>query len=525
VFYRGLMRHRSLLYLPAAVTLFVSIDGPPAARAADRPDRLAAEPVAVSPMSALARSVAVPESFLGLSQEWPWVSSMTLSRHAIDIIGLLQNDNGPLILRVGGTSHDAGYDRARTGDSPAARMQREGAAKTLDALATLRDALRMRFIITLTMANRDMTLLERQAEECRTRLGDAVMAFELGNEPNYYKELRSDLWPDDGRGLFYRDLVTVFGQSVQVAGDTPCAGPAWGWIGLKPEMMERYLDAADGRLSLLTVHYYHSAHHRTPPADRPNDTPETLLDDGHTRDIMATWVRSQVALARKHRVPLRITECNSISGGGNVGVSDVYAAALWSLDTALEMAAAGVAGVDFHQGSGKYAIYERFTQGKNAVSEFHESPPLYHSYRVQPPFYGLLFFQRAVTAGTRIAKVDHRGPSSLKVYQVIVKDQLRTVIVNKSPSDEVRLAVRLPAPRDTGAAALVRLLSPGNAITARSGITIAGVSHDVWGGHPVGQRVEESIWPVATDATAEGIFRILMAPASAAILTQATATP
>ena len=370
------------------------------------------------------------------------MSGMTMTPHALDIVGRLRNDNGPLILRVGGTTYDAGYDRVERRESADARMQAEGAAKAFDALETLRDKLQMRFILALTLANRDMRLIERQAAEGRRRLGDAIVAFELGNEPNYYKDLRRDLWPDDGKGLFYRDIVDVFGEAVRTLGDAPCAGPAWGWIGLKPAIMEQYLNAGQGRLGMVTVHYYHSAYHKKPPPDRPNDTPETLLDDRHTREVMADWVAPQVALARRHRAALRITESNSISGGGNVGVSNVYAAALWSLDTALEMAAAGVAGIDFHQGSEKYAIYERFTSGTPQAAALAEPLPLHHSCRVQPPFYGLLCFQQAVTAGSRIVKVGHTGPSSLKAYQVVTEAESRTVLVNKAPDVEARVAVR-----------------------------------------------------------------------------------
>jgi hypothetical protein len=273
---------------------------------------------------------------------------------------------------------------------------------------------------------------------------------------------------------------------------------------------------------MVTVHYYHSAYNKKPPPDRPNDTPETLLDDGHTREIMAAWVAPQVALARKHRVALRITESNSISGGGNVGVSDVYAAALWSLDTALEMAAAGVAGIDFHQGSEKYSIFERFTSGTPQAAALSEPPPLHHSCRVRPPFYGLLCFQQSVTAGARIAKVAHRGPASLKAYHVATATVSRTILVNKAPDTEARVAVRLPT--DGGAASLMRLLAPGNDIRARSGITLAGVNYDAWGGVARGDHAIETVEPVAATAGGNGqnesIFVVTLPPASAAVLSR-----
>jgi len=489
---------------------------------AEEPSALAE--VTVFPLAADERAVAVPTSFLGLSQEWPWVSSMTLSPHATAIIGRLRNDNGPLILRVGGTSYDAGYERVTSGNTGSERMQRDGLAKSLAALETLRDTLGMRFILTLSLASRDLDLVKHQADAWHGRLGEAVMAFEIGNEPNYYKELRPDLWPDDASGRFYRDIVAEFIASARELDGLAYAGPAWGWIGLRPQVMEQYLRAAPHPLTAVTVHYYHSAYFKTPPPDRPNDTPETLLDDTHTREVMTKWVGPQVAMAKRYGVPVRITECNSISSGGNAGVSDVYAAALWTLDTALEMAAAGVAGIDFHQASWKYAIYERVTKGQlNPPTD--DPPPLYHSYRVRPPFYGVLFFQQAVTAGARIAKIEHEGPASVKVYGVVVGNQSRTVIVNKSPCEKARVTIRLPKVAGPIEPKLVRLVAPNDSLTARTGITIAGVSYDAWGGEPSGEPVFETLPADQQPGEADLVYRAELGPASAAIVYLPLARP
>lgn len=49
---------------------------------------------------------------------------------------------------------------------------------------------------------------------------------------------------------------------------------------------------------------------------------------------------------------LRITEANSMSGAGEEGTSDAYAAALWTADLAFEFASAGVKSLALHWGSG-----------------------------------------------------------------------------------------------------------------------------------------------------------------------------
>jgi hypothetical protein len=48
-----------------------------------------------------------------------------------------------------------------------------------------------------------------------------------------------------------------------------------------------------------------------------------------------------------------VAESNSISNSGRPGVSDVFAAALWTLDGSFEVAQAGAVGINFHQGAGQ----------------------------------------------------------------------------------------------------------------------------------------------------------------------------
>lgn len=49
---------------------------------------------------------------------------------------------------------------------------------------------------------------------------------------------------------------------------------------------------------------------------------------------------------------LRITETNSATDGGKEGLSEVFGAALWTADVALEFARAGATGVHMHWGFG-----------------------------------------------------------------------------------------------------------------------------------------------------------------------------
>ncbi len=54
-------------------------------------------------------------------------------------------------------------------------------------------------------------------------------------------------------------------------------------------------------------------------------------------------------MAAKFNLPLRITEAATLSYGGVMGVSDVAGAAIWVLDTAMDVCYAGGVGINFHQ--------------------------------------------------------------------------------------------------------------------------------------------------------------------------------
>lgn len=92
--------------------------------------------------------------------------------------------------------------------------------------------------------------------------------------------------------------------------------------------------------------------------------------------------------------PLRVAEMNTISNSGRRGVSDAFAAALWTLDGSFEIAQNGGVGVNFHQGAGQnlYAAIIRWYDADNKLR-----PP-----QLRPPFYGILLFQQAVRGGSRL---------------------------------------------------------------------------------------------------------------------------
>ena len=59
-------------------------------------------------------------------------------------------------------------------------------------------------------------------------------------------------------------------------------------------------------------------------------------------------MKGAAAFAAANQMTLRLTEVNSVSCGGNSGVTDSFATALWAPDALFEMIRAGTVGVGWH---------------------------------------------------------------------------------------------------------------------------------------------------------------------------------
>jgi hypothetical protein len=337
-------------------------------------------------------------------------------------------------------------------------------------------------------------------------LGDALLSLEIGNEPNYYRSHVPQYWPKSE--TFYSDIVSEFESFTQsLACQKNCAGPAWGWIGLNPDMLRNYLRRTAGRLNFVTVHYYKSAYKPNQPG---NDTAETLLQE---TDVITKWIRPQLKVSREFAVPLRISESNAVSGGGQDGVSNSFAAALWTLDTCLSMAAEGVAGIDFHQGSYRYAMYERVPRGTSSSEDL----PLYQNYRVQPAFYGMLFFQMANRDESDIRQLAIEPSLKVKGYQLYSAEGGRTVLLNKDPRNTKSISLVLPQDFQGKRLRLIELSAPGGDITAKKGITLAGESYEGWGGAKSG-TYEETVLTPEPAANGQPLLTVSLKPASAVMI-------
>jgi hypothetical protein len=451
---------------------------------------LASVEVRVNP--AEATHAPIPDSFLGFSQEWPWLDSMFKSQQMFDLFNLLGSfGTGPLMLRVGGGA----------ADMPVSQYEnwiQAGIERSWLLLPEIHRRTGMRFILTLNFANGDKELVKLQKQRGESSLpAGSVVSYEIGNEPNYYagRKFRSEKFLDT-----YPQEFSAYAQYSGCAVTKNCAGPAWGHAYMNPSMLDWFVKTNKSNLNLATVHFYKDNN------ATPNDA-VTLLDESALQKAV-TSLKTQVAAAAKHGIALRIAESNSISGGGLEGVSDVYSAALWTLDAALEAANLGAAGIDFHQGSWRYSFYRQMKDPVTGAS----------TYYVQPPFHGMLFFQKAMPAGGVMVEKRVSGSSAnVKAYPLKKGAELRVVLLNKDAAKPAVVALRINAAVAAAPSGrLIRLLSPGNDLKAKTGITVGGVHYDALGGKPSGAEVTEVLEGARLDGSEVG-YEVTLPPASAAL--------
>ena len=100
-------------------------------------------------------------------------------------------------------------------------------------------------------------------------------------------------------------------------------------------------------VTTLTHHYYFGGPATNPEVNIPN-----LLKTATMDKVQRTADRATAA-AEKMGARVRMTEGNTCYRGGKPGVSDVFAAALWSADYSLLLAHNNYSGVNLHGGTGK----------------------------------------------------------------------------------------------------------------------------------------------------------------------------
>ena len=380
------------------------------------------------------RGATMPADFLGLSYEAAQLANPAFFAPANRTLVALFRELSPSgNLRIGGgSSAYATYTPVAPAGPPPFETFGPDTSKTAkhqtvisdEALHNLRgflDATGWRCLYGLDLARGSKENAAAEAAAAQRILGDRLVAVQIGNEPDSYRtHYRPATW---GPADFVREWNVFHDAIVAAAPGIRFAGPD---ISNKLDYLIAF--AADARrhrdVVMLTARYYALG-----PAGSPDATIAQLLSDEPREATLHRASLPIIAAAQAETgLPFRVSEGNSCWNGGQPGVSDTFASALWCADTMLQFARRGWAGFNLHGGGNGY-----YTPIAGAPST---------GFTRRPEFFGMRFAQ--MLSGDTFLPVSASGlPAGVSLYALDQRGDRRAVIINKGPSP---IMMRLPAP-------------------------------------------------------------------------------
>ena len=471
-----------------------------------------------------AATSAVPVDYLGFSCEASQLADPTFfAADNRELVSLFRALTPRGILRLGGNSSEFCWWKASAADQPPelpASAHRDDnwmphSFTAIEPLAVehLADFLKATGWTAIYGLNLGTGTPERDAEEAAfvaKQLGKRLLYFQIGNEPEFYRNdnnrLRSQDWDFD---KYLAQWLTFAKAVIARVPEARFGGPD---IGSNAQWVLRFAKEAPpllpGRIVACTSHYYVMG-----PPDNPRSTMARLLAPDPKVDHDVPRI---IRAAREHDLAYRMTEGNSCYRGGKPGVSNAFGSALWAADYLLKLASFGCAGVNLHGGGasvirsalGGHLPGEQLSpEAATIAAEGSFYTPIAGSrekgFSARPVFYGMKL--AGVLAGGRMRPaLFNVSPENADAWAADMPDgRTRLVLLNKDAQQ--KLDISIPS---THNARLWRLQAPG--LTAISGVTLAGT--EIRPGKTWRPSQEERL------ASKDGQVQVELEPASGAAL-------
>jgi hypothetical protein len=334
----------------------------------------------------------------------------------------------------------------------------------------------------------------------------SLVGLAVGNEPDlYHHQPRLALervattlsstpldWPQTYTTSEYRSDYRAYARALRRAvPGVPLDGPDI--TSSTPKWVGAISDLGAFTPQLITMHRYAFSTCYQPSSPFYPTIPKLL---GQPATVgLATRLRRALGIAQAHAIPLRITEINSISCGGNRGVANSFATALWAPDALFELMAGGVIGVNWHIRP----------QLLNAPFHLRSS-----GFEAEPELYGLALFARMIGPHSELLGVHAPsfGSDRLKVWAVRSNKYVSVLLINKG-AHRVVTQLKL-AGSFRGRAKVQRLTARG--INAEDGVRLDG------------QRIgSDARWhgrkqTLSVSGSASGVYRLRVARYSAELI-------
>lgn len=336
---------------------------------------------------------AVPRNFTGLSYESAQLANPDFfavsNRQLIRLFRWLSPCG---VLRLGGGSSSYTTFSAKPVPPPfeifgpdTSKTVKKGTVTSELALRNLRaflDAAGWTCLYGLNLGQGTKENAVAEAEAAQRILGSRLTAFQLGNEPDGFSRFRPHGYSPQqflSEWMSFHDPIIARVPQARFAG--PDISNKLAYLTAFAEEAANYPD-----IVLLTLHYYAMG-----PAGNPGATIQNLLSpDPHLTTLKWSNIPIIERAMRAAHLPCRITEANSCWNGGQLGVSDVFASALWCADMMLHFASFGFAGVNLHGG------------GNGIYSPIVGSPSA--GFTKRPGFFGIEFARHF--AGATLLRTD-----------------------------------------------------------------------------------------------------------------------
>lgn len=387
----------------------------------------------------------IPADFVGLSWEadvmhQPWVGTGTG-----DLAGYLRT-LGPGSLRFSANTVDT------TAWQNAAAPPPGGAVVTPADLARVDDLARVSgwpVDLGVNLLANNPAAAADEVHAAQAALGPRLRSVQIGNEPNSFPIVHAKLYTpttyiSDARA--YRTAIDAAAPGVRYDGpdtSTVQSGPQGSVSATDTaQWIAAYLAAFGDNTAFLDEHYY-------PLGKMPWLANPAVLDQLDSRNTAAAARLVFDDLVRRGTVaglPVHLSETNSVSGGGQAGITDTFGAALWTVDYLLSAAAAGIAGVGMHQqpyDCGSYT-WLCFPDDKAAQSG---------RLHAEPPYYAGLLVAR-MTGGTFLPTSVSDSAANVAAHAVRMPDgHIRVVVEDLDRNVHRTINVRLLGTTPTAAAA------------------------------------------------------------------------
>jgi len=430
----------------------------------------------------------IPRDFLGLSYEIQQLVEpgfFSASNHGLIEAFLKLSEHG--VLRLGGNTSEFGYwkpqpDSAEPEHPKTREVEGEPKAQyyavTPEAVRNLAGFLKATGWTCLYGIGMGTNTPEHAADEAvfvAKTLGDRLQYFQIGNEADLFdRHLRDpktwsakaylDEWLTLARAIVARVPDARFGIP-DVAVDVT-------WL---PKVAELWPNIANPpKVTTLSHHHYFNG-----PATNPDVTIENMLKPATMAKVQKTAEMASAAADKMH-MRVRMTEGNTCYRGGKPGVSDVFAAALWSADYALLLAKNNYSGINLHGGTGKSVANSvggvlpgdtmLKAEGKTEAEIQTHPHPFYTPigtfdghYEVQPVGWGLKFAARLsggqmLTADLTSA-LQASGVNATAYAAKLADGSTSVIVLNKDLAKDVELTLDFGANKK-GSAAVETMSAP-----------------------------------------------------------------